>query len=254
MFHHFGPRDFFPELSQFWYTCSRKLVHFCCHYKETILKRSCKTCPRRKKKKKQKCAWIKWHYFKVYKSIFEWNCFKMRACLLQDIGHWFTRNKNNEIILLSSTILITVFPKFYSLILTELVSSEQFKNNTEFCKECILQQIHLSLQQFRKLIYRRQTPTVVEHKWDSCHCNFIFFKTRNRMGCRQQLLMPKWSSKSAQAVTQMLCDICVFLKTVKLSCNSQVDMGVSQSYTPASTYKRLVSRAVSLLIKLVQPF
>lgn len=79
----------------------------------------------------------------------------MRACSLQDIGHWLTGNKNNEIILLSSTILITIFSKFYGFILTELVSPERFKDNPEFCKECILQQIHLSLQQFRKLIYRR---------------------------------------------------------------------------------------------------
>ena len=57
------------------------------------------------------------------------------------------------------------------------------------------------------------------------------------MGCRQQLFMPKWSSKSVQAVTQMLSDIHGFLQIVTFSYNSQVDMGDSQSYTPASTYK-----------------
>jgi len=47
--------------------------------------------------------------------------------------------------------------------------------------------------------------------------------------------MPKWSSKSVQAVTQMLSDIRIFLQTVTLSYNSQADMGVSQSYILAST-------------------
>lgn len=46
---------------------------------------------------------------------------------------------------------------------------------------------------------------------DKCHSDFLVFKTRNKMGCRQQLLMPEWSSKSVQAVTQILSDIHVFL-------------------------------------------
>lgn len=64
----------------------------------------------------------------------------------------------------------------------------------------------------------------------------FFFKTRNRMGYRQQLLMPK-SSKSVREVTQMLSDMHGFLQIVTLSYNNQGGMGISQSYTPASTYK-----------------
>lgn len=65
----------------------------------------------------------------------------------------------------------------------------------------------------------------------------FFFQTRNRMGYRQQLLMPKRSSKSVREVTRMLSDMHGFLQIVTLSYNNQGDMGISQSYTPASTYK-----------------
>ena len=113
-----------------------------------IRKRSCREAakPALKEKKREKCAQTKWQNYKVYRSIFEQQCFRTRASLLQDTGHWLTRNKNNEIIFLSSTILIYIFPQilqFYSNRTSSIWMTQG--QHPEFCKECILHQIHLSL-------------------------------------------------------------------------------------------------------------